>query len=62
MLGMKIIYHGAPLLNLIGNSITTGLTLNRCHKKQDQKKKKKKKEKEKETFEIKELMLYLPNK
>lgn len=60
MLGMKIIYHGAPLLNLIGNSITTGLTLNRCHKKQDQKKKKK--EKEKETFEIKELMLYLPNK
>ena len=47
MLGMKIIYHGAPLLNLIGNSITTGLTLNRCHKKQDQKKKKKKKRKNK---------------
>ena len=55
MLGMKIIYHEASLLDLIGNSKTTGLTSNRCHKKQDQTKKK-------ETFEIKEFMSYLSNK
>ena len=42
MLGMKIIYHQASLLNLIGNSMTTGLTSKRCHKKQEKKKKKKK--------------------
>ena len=57
MLGMKIIYHQASLLNLIGNSMTTGLTSNRCHKKKEQKKKKRK-----ETLEIKEFMLYLSNK
>ena len=43
MLGMKIIYHQASLLNLIGNSMTTGLNSNRCHKKQEKKKKKEKK-------------------